>query len=41
MTDILRMLVSFIRPFRRRLLLAIGLAGGMTLLEMAPSILMR
>ncbi len=39
--DILRKLAPFIRPFRRRLLLAIGLTGGMTLLGMVPPIVMR
>ena len=39
--DILRKLSHFIRPFKRRLLFAIGLTGVMTVLGMVPPIIMR
>ena len=39
--EILRKISVFIRPFRRRLLVAVALTGAMTLLGMVPPILMR
>ena len=39
--ELLFKLGSFIQPFKGRLLLAIGLTGGMTLLGMVPPLLMK
>ena len=39
--ELLSKLGSFIQPFKGRLLLAIGLTGGMTLLGMVPPLLMK
>ena len=39
--EILAKIFPFLRPFRRRLITAVALTGGMTLLGMIPPILMR